>query len=214
MDIDDAYKYYRDNIEISNNNNDNTCNCIDNNIVSDISRYYNVCDKCGFCISTSNETVISYETMNSAIYIAKRCYTKVSYLRIKLNNLLRSKKPVLDNKYMFRIRKKLKKVSINTVIKYMKKNKLMMYDPLKTFYAIKRKDCIVLTNCQFNRLLQDFKKKEKVYRDNKIKRFNYNFVLLKIFEEWDNKELIECIKVLQDDNILLRHQQIYDSIFT
>lgn len=213
MNDDDLYKYYTNNIEIVNNNNDSTCKCIDNNIVLDDCRYYNVCNKCGLCISVSNETVISYESMKSLMYTPKRCYTKISYLRIKLNNLLRSKKPVLDNKYMFRIRKKIKKVNINNVVKYMKKNKLMMYDPLKTFYAIKKKDFIVLTNCQFERLLCDFKIKEKVYRDNKIKRFNYNFVLLKIFEEWKNTELIECIKLLQDDNILIRHQTIYDRIF-
>lgn len=213
MDIDELYKYYDNSIDIIEKNNDNNCVCVNNNIVLDDSGYYNVCDKCGYCISTTNETIMSYESMKSLVYVPKRCYTKLSYLRIKLNSLLRNKKPVIDNRYVFKMRKKIKKITINAVVKYMKKNKLTMYDPLKTFYVLKRKDFINLTNCQFERLLHDFKKKENVYSNNNIKRFNYNFVLLKIFEEWNNKELVECIKILQDEAILKKHQEIYKRIF-
>lgn len=212
----ELYKYYEDEIYNQSNNtikDHDTCVCENSIIVTDKDNYYNCCSQCGLCISYTDFVIDSHESRKNSIYVPNRRYTKLSYLRIKLNILLRSKKPIVDDICIKKMRKKIKNMSINSVIKYMKKNKLTKYDPIKTFYKLKNKKCISLTEEQFIKLLHDFNNKERVYKEHNIKRFNYNFLLLKIFEEWTNTELIECVKLLQSDCILNKHQLIYDRLF-
>lgn len=212
----ELYKYYEEELynQFNNTIKDNdTCICDNSIIETDKDNYYNCCSQCGLCISCTDFVIDSYESRKNAVYVPNRRYTKLSYLRIKLNILLRNKKPIADNICIKKMRKKIKNISINSVIKYMKKNKLTKYDPVKTFYELKNKKCISLSEEQFIKLLHDFNKKERVYKEHKIKRFNYNFLLLKIFEEWKNTELIECVKLLQSDGILNKHQLIYDRLF-
>ena len=212
----ELYKYYEEEIYNQPNNtikDNDICVCENSIIVTDKDNYYNCCSHCGLCISYTNVVIDSYESRKNAMYVPNRRYTKLSYLRIKLNILLRNKKPIADDICIKKMRKKIKNMSINSVIKYMKKNKLTKYDPIKTFYELKNKKCISLSEDQFIKLLHDFNNKERVYKEHNIKRFNYNFLLLKIFEEWKNTELIECVKLLQSDGILNKHQLIYDRIF-
>jgi hypothetical protein len=96
----------------------------------------------------------------------------------------------------------------------MKKKKLIKkYDPLKSLYQIKEMEPIQLADHLLVRLIDCFVKKEKIYKDNGHRRFNYNFVICKIFEEWNNVELFKCFKSLQDERIMNQHDAIYKQLF-
>ena len=211
LDINKLHLIYEDNINI--NKKTYTCDCINNNFINDNDDYYLVCDKCGTVKDIMYHNIMTYEDKQSLQYINIRCYKRSAYLRTKINNIIRSKKSELPNDYMIKLKKKVKKINITSIVKYMKKNKLMKYDPVKTLFIIKKIKPINLCSFDFDKLIHDFNKKEKIYRDNNYKRFNYNFVLLKIFEEWNRPDMSECFKLLQDDDIIKKHQDIYDTIF-
>lgn len=211
LDIEKIHLLYEDTLDIKID--DKTCDCINNRFLPDNDNYYLVCNKCGIVKDTLDEYVINYTDKQNLCYVPKRYYKRSAYLRSKINSILKNKKPVLPDIHINKIKKKLKKINITTISKYMKKNKLRDYDPIKTIFLIKGIRQLNMCSIDFNRLISDFNKKEKVYRNNNYKRFNYNFVLFKIFEEWNRPDLCLCLKALQDDNIIKKHNDIYDRLF-
>ena len=54
----------------------------------------------------------------------------------------------------------------------------MAYDPIKTMFNIKKVAPVALLDEEMTRLLHNFNRKERVYRNNNEKRLNYNFILM------------------------------------
>ena len=211
MDIDLACKIYEESIYIYKEDS-NKCNC-DNSInVPDNTNYYLVCNQCGQCNDTVDEIIISHQNKHNYKYYNIRKYKRTSYLRYKLNEIVRSRKLVVPLIHINKL-KKLKKKNIGTITKYMKKHKLMKYDHIKTLFKVKNVNPIILDDTEMIRLIHDFNKHEVIYRNNGYKRFNYNFVIMKIFENWKRTDLQEIIKLLQDSKIINKHQLIYDDLF-
>tara|TARA_R110002153_G_scaffold83478_3_gene209865 strand:+ start:1154 stop:1801 length:648 start_codon:yes stop_codon:yes gene_type:complete len=212
LDIDKIHLLYEDMIDIKIKYED-VCDCNNKIFIPDNNNYYLVCNKCGTVKDTIRHNIMTYEEKQSLRYTPKRYYKRSAYLRTKINNIIKSKKPVLPDEHIKKIKKKIKKINMTSLIKYMKKHKLKKYDPVKSIFLIKNIKPINLCSFDFDKLIHDFNKKEKIYRDNNYNRFNYNFVLLKIFEEWDRPDMAVCFKLLQDDDIYIKHQTIYDKIF-
>ena len=93
------------------------------------------------------------------------------------------------------------------------KRLIKKYDPIKTLYLIKDVQPIQISDNLLCNLIDRFIVKEKVYRDNMIKRFNYNFVIYKIFEEMNQHHLFNYFKLLQDETIMAHHESIYNKLF-
>ena len=211
MDIDKLHLIYEDTLNIEINNN--KCCCIDNNFIPDKDNYYLVCDICHLGVDTTKDICMSYEDKQSLQYVPRRYYKRSAYLRTKINNIIKSKKPILPDEHIKKIKKKFKIITMTVLSKYMKKHKLKKYDPVKSIFLIKNIKPINMCSFDFDKLICDFNKKERIYRNNNYNRFNYNFVLLKIFEEWNRPDISICFKLLQDDDIYIKHQQVYDTIF-
>lgn len=213
MNIDNVHKIYED-MTYKEPINDKLCDCDVSEYVLDSSLYYLVCDNCGQCQDINKDYRINYSDLSSYKFIPKRFYKRSSYLKNKLKQLLHSYKPILPIDDIKILKKKVKHMNINNVNKYMKKKKLLkQYDPIKTFYYILNIQPPRIDESEMRRLINDFQIKEGVYKNNSYKRFNYNFILLKIFEEWGRGDLINCIKVLQDTTRIESHQKIYDELF-
>jgi len=190
------------------------CECGNTEFVLDNHLYYLVCDTCGQCQDINKEYCVNYNDMSRYVYVSKRYYKRSSYLRSKIRNLLHSHKPILDEVNLKVLKKKVKTITINQVTKFIKKKKLIkQFDPIKTFFHLKQMKPPNLNDIEINQLICEFKKKETVYKQNNYKRFNYNFLLLKIFEEWGREDLVNCIKVLQDNKRIEHHEIIYLQLF-
>jgi len=210
--IQNAHLYYEDMI-CKPIVRDSGCDCQDNQYTPDTDRYFMVCNMCGECVDLVNETVICYTDSKYLQFRTKRCYKRSAYLRLKMNNIFRCKLPSMPEQYINLLKKK-QNINITSLIRYMKKKKFMKkYDPLKSLYQIKEIEPIQLSDSVLVRLIDCFSKKEKIYKDNDHNRFNYNFVIMKIFEEWNDIELFKCFKSLQDERIMNQHEQIYNKLF-
>ena len=210
--IKNAHLFYEDTFEIPKTI-DYKCDCYDNTYVEDMNGFFICCSKCGVCIDTTKEKVIGYIESKYLIYRNIRLYKRSAYLKLKLNNIFRNILPVLPEIHLSYLKKK-NNVNITDIIKYMKKKKLIKnYDPLKSLYIIKHIDPIQLSDRALYRLTDAFNKKEKIYHQNGYKRFNYNFLICKIFEEWNEQIYFECFKSLQDDAIMEKHSIVYNKIF-
>ena len=210
--IRNAHLYYQDMMEVEPEKADK-CNCQNNQLVADNDRYYKVCNMCGDCVDLVNETVITYAESKYLQFRTKRCYKRSAYLRLKMNILFRNKLPSMPEPHISLLKKKQNQ-NITSLIRYMKKKKLIKkYDPLKSLYQIKEMEPIQLADHLLVRLIDCFVKKERIYKDNGYRRFNYNFVICKIFEEWNNVELFKCFKSLQDIRIMNQHDAVYNQLF-
>ena len=210
--IQNAHLYYEDMIN-KPVIKDNGCDCQDNQYAPDADRYFMVCNMCGECVDRVNETVISYTDSKYLQFRTKRSYKRSAYLRLKMNNIFRNKLPPMPEQHISILKKKQNQ-NITSLIRYMKKKKLMKkHDPLKSLYLIKEIEPIQLSDNVLVRLIDCFCKKEKIYKDNNHNRFNYNFVIMKIFEEWNDVDLFKCFKSLQDERIMNQHDAVYKQLF-
>lgn len=189
------------------------CECIDSTQISDKDNYYLICSGCGICIDTTKDKIFTYNETKNLYYRPKRQYKRSSYLRLKINQLFRNPLPPIPEQYL-NILKKKQNLNITILIKYMKKKKLIKkYDPLKSIFLIKDIEPIHMSDGMITRLIDCFCMKEKMYKEYGQRRFNYNFIILKIFQEWNEPELFKCFKSLQDQKIIQRNETIYNMIF-
>ena len=212
MNLEEASRLYEEMTYIDSGD-ESMCECVDNIIIPDSNQFYLVCNKCGTVQGEAVHCVIDYNDRTNFMIKSRRYYKRSSYLRTKMNVLFRNKKQMIPDAQLKTILKKVKKINIGTLTKFMKKNKLMAYDPIKTMFNIKKVAPVALSDEEMTRLLHNFNRKERVYRNNNYKRFNYNFILMKIFEEWERPDLLRCLRVLQDDKILDKHEQAYQQLF-
>ena len=209
--MDEIYKQYKDMFrEAEPEQPLCLCNALQ---LPDESNTYLVCTSCGQCLDTIRHNEVDYSDQANFVYVARRHYSRSGYLRSKLNRLLLSKKDVLPDDKIQVVKKKIKQYTLSNLIKIMKKKKWMKYDPVKTLFTLKGMRPLTINDVDINRLVHTFNRKEKVYRDHNYKRFNYNFVLQKIFEEWGRYDLLECVKALQDSSITLKHEEVYKYLF-
>jgi hypothetical protein len=195
--------------------NDNTekCDCIDKTNIPDKDNFFFVCNKCGQCNEYVNKIIPSYNDKQYYTCIKKREYKKLTYLKLKINNLFRNNKKCLPYEHI-EILKKKENINIKTLIKYMKKNKLIkIYDPLKSLCKIKTIEPIYISSNMIDKLITEFLKKENIYRENGVSRINYNHTILKIFQEWECQKLYMCFDSIQDKKIIQKHDIRYNMIF-
>jgi hypothetical protein len=221
MNTEELYKYgenYCFENDINKENNINDCVCGKEYEMLDNDMYYIVCSECGICKDITYSTAVNYKNKydGTYTYVRNRCYKKSSYLRNKLNKMLYPYKPRLNDSDLKILQKKItgKRLTLITVNKYMKKNKLVkQYDVLKTYYHCIGKEPMRIGEEDMNKLVSAFKEKERVYKRKNYKRFNYNFVLFKIFQEWNRTDLANCLKPLQDKKRYQKHEVIYQKLF-
>lgn len=215
LNIKNAHLFYEDLVDSKNKqiNNDNGCNCIDIPCVADIQHYYMVCSGCGNVNGYVNELTISYNESKYLRYRQRRSYKKSAYLRLKINQLFKNPLPVLPEHMINQLSKKANQ-DITSIIRFMKKKKIIKkYDPLKSLYRIKNIEPLQMTDGMLSKLIQTFCSKIKVYTQNNYKRINYNFIILKIFEEWNITDISQCFKLLQDSKIMKRNEEDYSKLF-
>ena len=221
MNINELYKYCEDYCyenDMSKETESNDCICGKDYELLDNDMYYIVCSKCGVCKDITTPSIVNYKSKydGSYTYMRNRCYKKSSYLRNKLNKILYPHKPRLNDLDISILQKKItgKRLTLINITKYMKKKKLVkQYDILKTYYHCIGKEPVRIGEEDMNKLVSVFKKKEIVYKRNNHKRFNYNFVLFKIFEEWNRTDLTYCLKPLQDRKRYQKHEVVYQKLF-
>lgn len=208
------YDLYQEYENIETKKQINKCECGNNNLVPDDNYCFFVCQDCGSCVEHINNYVLNYCDYGNYIFpTKKRYYKKTTYLRLKINNIFRNKKPILPDEYI-NILKKKAVMNMRTIVKYMKKNKLIkLYDPLKSLYKIKSIPPIYLTEYLLNKLIKEFIKKEITYREHGIFRINYNHTILKIFQEIKQTDMYICFDSIQDKKIIDKHNTIYNKIF-
>lgn len=221
MNTEELYKYYEDicyENDVNKDIDEDDCICGKEYELLDDDMYYIVCSKCGICKDITYPSAVNYKSKydGTYTYVRNRSYKKSSYLRNKLNKILYPHKPRLNNLDISILQKKItgKRLTLINITKYMKKNKLVkQYDILKTYYHLIGKEPVRIGEEDMNKLVSAFKKKESVYKRHNYKRFNYNFVLFKIFQEWNRTDLANCLKPLQDKNRYEKHEVVYQKLF-
>ena len=210
MDLETASRLYEEYTYTENNDNDYKCDCINASQIPDANEYYLTCSECGVCIDTIRHQVCDYD--NNNVYHAHRKYTRGSYIRNILNHMFYSRKKVLSQEHIRTIQK-FKTITIHTIIKYVKKQQLRDVDIVKTLFLVKNKPCPTLMG-ELPNIIHSFNRKELTYRQNGYTRINYNFLLMKIFQEMNRPDLEECVAVTKNKVLYQKYQDVYNDIFT
>ena len=211
MDLETASRLYEEYTYTEQNANDNKCDCINATQIPDANNYYLTCSECGICIDTVRHQIFEYS--NNNVFCAHRKYTRSSYIRNILNRIFYSKKEALSQEHISKIQKKCKTITIHTIIKYVKKQQLRGVDIVKTLFLVKNKPFPSIMG-EVPNIIHSFNRKELTYRQNGYTRVNYNFLLMKIFQEMNRPDLEECVAVTRNKALYQKYQDVYNDIFT